>query len=63
MGNIRTLDPQRRSSKEKEMMQRLTDVVNDYRGELPLISVLGMLELLKVDLVRVQQGELPPSEE
>ncbi len=35
-------------------MQKLTDVANEYIGELPLISVIGMVELLKLDLARVQ---------
>lgn len=54
MANIHTLDPQRRSSKEAELMQKLTDVANEFIGELPLISVIGMVELLKLDLARVQ---------
>lgn len=57
MANIHTLDPARRSSKEKELMGKLTDVANEYIGELPLISVLGMIELLKLDLVRVQYAK------
>ncbi len=54
MANIHTLDPKRRSSKEKELMEKLTNVANEYIGVLPLISVLGMVELLKLDLARIQ---------
>ena len=54
MPNIHQLDPERRSSKEKELMEKLTKVANEYIGELPLISVIGMVELLKLDLARVQ---------
>jgi hypothetical protein len=54
MASIHTLDPERRSSKEKELMQKLTKVANEYIGELPLISVIGMVELLKLDLARIQ---------
>ena len=50
MANIHTLDPERRSSKEKELTNKLVDLVQEYVDEVPLISFLGIVELVKLDV-------------
>ena len=54
MPNIHTLDPKRRSSKEKQFCDELNTLANKYIGEIPLISAIGMIELIKLELVRNQ---------
>ena len=55
MANIHTLDPERRSSKEKELTNKLVDLVQEYVNEVPLISFLGIVELVKLDVFHHQK--------
>ena len=55
MENIHTLDPERRSSKEKELTNKLVDLVQEYVDEVPLISFLGIVELVKLDVFHNQK--------
>ena len=55
MSNIHTLDPERRSSKEKELTNKLVDLVQEYVDEVPLVSFLGIVELVKLDVFHNQK--------
>lgn len=55
MANIHTLDPERRSSKEKELTSKLVELVQEYVDEVPLISFLGLIELVKLDVFQHQK--------
>jgi hypothetical protein len=57
MATIHTLDPERRSSKEKEFTNKLINLVDEFKGEMPLISFIGIMELIKLD-VTANQKEL-----
>jgi len=38
-------------SKEQELYSRLHDLVHEYDGELSMVSVVGIVELLKLHVV------------
>jgi len=55
MANIHTLDPERRSSKEKEITNEMVELVQKYTDEIPLISFIGIIELVKMDVFNNQK--------
>lgn len=40
-------------SKEQELYSRLYDLVHEYDGELSMVAVVGIVELLKLHVIEV----------
>ena len=47
MNNTVNFPLEKKFSKEQELYSRLQDLVHEYDGELSLVSVVGIIELLK----------------
>ena len=50
MGNVTSLNQEKVFSKEAELAGRIDDLILEYNGELSLVSVMGILELKKIEL-------------
>ena len=50
MGKVVSLDKEKTFSKEAELANRIDDLILEYNGELSLVSVMGILELKKIEL-------------
>tara|TARA_R100001198_G_C5180243_1_gene177223 strand:- start:671 stop:832 length:162 start_codon:yes stop_codon:yes gene_type:complete len=51
MSNVKTLNKEKIYTKEGELMERLTHLIDEYAGELSLVAVMGILELKKITMV------------
>jgi hypothetical protein len=52
MSNLIDLGKKKVFTKEGELMERLTALIDEYAGELSLVAVLGILELKKADMIK-----------
>jgi len=50
MSNIESLNKEKKFSKEGELMGRISALIAEYNGELSLVSVIGILDLKKIEL-------------
>ena len=50
MSNVQSLNKEKVFSTEAELSQRIGDLISEYDGELSLVSVLGILDLKKIEL-------------
>ena len=50
MNNIKNLNKEKIFSKEAELSKRIGDLISEYDGELSLVSVMGILDLKKIEL-------------
>jgi len=50
MNNIKDLNKEKTFSKEGELSKRIGDLISEYDGELSLVSVMGILDLKKIEL-------------
>ena len=50
MNNVTSMNKDKVFSKEGELMERLNVLIAEYDGEVSFVSVLGVLELKKIDL-------------
>ena len=50
MGNINSLNKEKVFSKEAELSGRIGNLISEYDGELSLVSVLGILDLKKIEI-------------
>ena len=46
---------QTKFSKEQELYSRLHDLVHEYDGELSMVAVVGIIELLKMHVVEASK--------
>ena len=51
MSNILDMNKEKVFPKEGELMDRLEDLIDEYAGELSLVSVVGILEMKKSALI------------
>ncbi|MCJ8293533.1 MAG: hypothetical protein MJK15_03925 [Colwellia sp.] len=51
MNKIKDLNLDKTFPKEGELFDRLTELIDEYAGEISLVSVLGILELKKQSLI------------
>ena len=51
MNKITDLGMAKKYTKEGELMERLTSLVDEYAGELSLVAVMGILELKKITMI------------
>jgi len=51
MNNVSSLNKEKAFSKEGELSQRMNDLIAEYDGEISLVSVLGILDLKKMEMV------------
>jgi len=56
MSNVKSLNKEKTFSKEAELSERINALISEYDGELSLVSVFGILDLIKIELY-VNQGE------
>ena len=56
MSNITSMGKEKTFSKEGELMSRLNTLIAEYDGELSFVSVLGVLELKKIELFNNQNN-------
>ena len=54
--NVTSLDKEKVFAKEGELSARIDVLIEEYSGELSLVSVLGILDLKKIELF-IKQGE------
>jgi hypothetical protein len=50
MNNVKSINKEKVFSKEGELMNRISSLISEYDGELSLVSVLGILDLKKIEL-------------
>jgi hypothetical protein len=50
MNNVTSMNKDKVFSKEGELMERLNILIAEYDGEVSFVSVLGILELKKIEL-------------
>lgn len=55
MSNVKDIGLEKRFPKEAELMERISEVISDYNGELSLVAVIGVLEMKKQTLITSQQ--------
>tara|TARA_R110000772_G_scaffold26061_1_gene67486 strand:- start:2565 stop:2741 length:177 start_codon:yes stop_codon:yes gene_type:complete len=51
--NILNMNKPKTFTKEGELMDRLTALIDEYAGELSLVSVLGILQLKQICMTEV----------
>ena len=56
MSNVTELNKQKVFTKEQELYSRLQDLIHEYDGEISLVAVIGVLDLLK-DYVKACANE------
>lgn len=56
MSNVKHLNLEKKFPIEAELYNKLCDLIEEYNGELSLVSVLGILEL-KIQLICEEQNE------
>ena len=49
--NIKSLNKKRVFNKEGELSKRISSLIDEYAGEISLVSVLGVLDLKKHELI------------
>jgi hypothetical protein len=52
--NIESMNKERKYPKEQEVLNRIMDVIDDYAGEVSLVSVLGVLRLIETSLISAE---------
>lgn len=57
MGNVTSLNKEKKFNKEGELFKRIENLIREYDGEISLVSALGILELHKHKLIREGEGE------
>ena len=55
--NVKSLNQEKTYPKSGELMARLSDLIDEYAGDLSLVSVIGILELKKQCLITCGQEE------
>ncbi len=55
MTNTVKFPAQPKFSKEQELYSRLHDLVHEYDGELSMVAVVGIVELLKLHVVEASK--------
>jgi hypothetical protein len=51
MNKVINLGKDKKFTKEGELMERLTNLIDEYAGELSLVAVIGILDLKKTTMV------------
>ena len=51
MSNVKSLNKEKKFNKEGELHDRITKLIREYDGEISLVSALGVLEVIKVNLI------------
>ena len=51
MSKVINLGKDKKFTKEGELMERLTNLIDEYAGELSLVAVMGVLELKKITMI------------
>ena len=51
MSKVISLGKDKKFTKEGELMERLTKLIDEYAGELSLVAVMGVLELKKITMI------------
>lgn len=55
MNNTVQFPKEPKFSKEQELYSRLHDLVHEYDGELSMVAVVGIIELLKMHVVEASK--------
>jgi hypothetical protein len=52
--NVLSMGKEKTFTKESELMERLGELIDEYSGELSLVSVLGILQLKQICLIKLE---------